>query len=154
MSLYIKNRGTNSALFTLGEGCFTKTNPAEIAGECAPYGVLGGSVAMLSGKKEYEVVAATGAEGTLAVGLFLNNAEGAPFENAPAIASGKVSVCQKQASVEVDLYERVEFKEGDKLYSSANGFLTNVESPNKQVIGVCTKAPTAADPLLGLDLYI
>lgn len=151
MSLVLKNRGTNSSLFNLGEGCFDKVNPAEIAGARAPYGVLGGSVAALS-ENSYEVVPGDGTK--TAVGLFLNNAEGNPYENAPAVASGKVAVCQKQASVEVDVYEQVTFTPGEKLYCSENGFLTNVESANKQVIGVVTKAPTAADPFLGLDMYI
>ena len=151
MSLVLKNRGTNSSLFTLGAGCFDKVNPAEIAGARAPYGVLGGSVAALSGNS-YEVVPGDGTK--TAVGLFLNNAEGAPYENAPAVASGKVAVCQKQASVEVDIYEKDEFAVGDKLYCSANGYLTKVESENKQVLGVVTKVPTAADPFLGLDMYL
>lgn len=152
MSLIIKNRGTNSSLFTLGEGCFTKVNPAEIAGERAPYGVLGGSVAALSGNADYEVVAG---DGTLhVVGLFLNNAEGANFENSPAAASGKIAICQKQASVEVDVYEQVNYALGDNLYCSENGFLTNVESANKEIIGIVTKVPTPACPLLGLDMRI
>lgn len=152
MSLVLKNRGTNSSLFTLGEGCFDKVNDADVAGARAPYGVLGGSVAALSGNS-YEVVPADGTK--IAVGLFLNNAEGAPYENAPAVASGKVAICQKQASVEVDIYSAgVTFAVGDKLYSDADGYLTNVESANKQVIGIVTKVPTAADPFLGLDMYI
>ena len=151
MSLVVKNRGTNSSLFSLGEGCFDKVNPPEIAGARAPYGVLGGSVAAL-GEDSYTVVPGDGTK--LAVGLFLNNAEGSPFENSPAIGSNKVAICQKQASVEVDIYEQVEFAVGDKLYVSGNGYLTNVESANKQVIGVVTKVPTAADPFLGLDMWL
>ena len=152
MSLIINNRGTNSSLYTLGAGCFDKVNKAEVAGSCAPYGVLGGSVAALSGEKDYEVVPGDGTK--TAVGLFLTDAEGAPFENAPAVASGKIAICQKQASVEVTVYEKVEYALGDKLYCSADGYLTNVESTNKQVIGVCNKVPSAANPTLGLDMYI
>ena len=47
MSLVLKNRGTNSSLFTLGEGCFDKVNDADVAGARAPYGVLGGSLAAI-----------------------------------------------------------------------------------------------------------
>lgn len=150
--LEINYRGINNSLYSLGEGCFTKTNPPEIAGECAPYGVLGGSVAALSGVKDLEVVQGDGTK--VAVGLFLTNAEGNAWENSPAVASGKIAVFQKQGSCNVDVYEHVEFALGDKLYCSENGFLTNVESANKQVIGVCTKVPTAASPVLGLDMYI
>ncbi len=152
MSLEIKHRGTNNSLYFLAATAFTKTNPAEIAGVKAPRGVLAGSIAALTGAKDYEVDAADGTK--TAVGFFVNNAEGAPFENSPAEASGKVAVCQKQASIEVDLYEDVQWALGDKVYSSANGFATNVESTNKQVLGVCTKVPTAASPNLGIDMYI
>ena len=153
MSLQIFHRGTNNSLYKLGAVCFTKTNPEAVAGPNAPYGVLGGSVAALSGEDDYEVVPGDGTK--IAVGLFLNNAAGAPFENAPAVASGKVAVTQKQASVGTDYYDKgVTFAIGDKLYSNADGFLTNVTSANGQVIGVCTKVPSAADPILGLDMYI
>lgn len=148
----MKNRGVNSSLFTLGETCFSKVNDADVAGARAPYGVLGGSVAAL-GANSYEVVPGDGTK--MAVGLFLNNAEGSPYENAPALAANKIAICQKQASVEVDIYDAdVTFAIGDKLYSNTEGYLTNVASANEQVIGVVTKVPTAADPFLGLDMYI
>ncbi len=152
MSLVLKNRGTNSSLFTLGEGCFDKVN-TEAAGPRAPYGVLGGTVAALDPNNPYTVVQGNG-ENNTAVGLFLNNAEGSPFENSPAVGSGKVAVCQKQASVEVDIYEAFDYKPGQYLYCSGNGYLTGVKSGNGQIIGVVTKVPTAADPFLGLDMYI
>lgn len=153
MSLIIDNRGKNNALFVCGPTCFTKTNPAEVAGANAPYGVLGGTVAALSGKRDFEVVPGNGT--LMSVGLFLNNAEGAPFENAPAVASGKVTVISGMPSVRVDIYAAgVTFAIGDKLYSDANGYLTNVESANKQVIGICTKVPSAADPYLALEMAI
>ena len=153
MSLIIDNRGKNNALFVCGPTCFTKVNPAEVAGANAPYGVLAGSVAALSGTKDFEVVAGDGTK--MAVGLFLNNAEGAPFENAPAVASGKVTVIAGHASVRTDIYASgVTFAIGDSLYSDANGYLTNVESTNKQVIGICTKAPSAADPYLALEMAL
>ena len=153
MSLIIDNRGKNNALFILAGVCFTKQNPAEVAGSNAPYGVLGGSVAALSGERDFEVVPGDGTK--LAVGLFLNNAEGDAFENAPAVASGKVTVIHDNASVRVDIYAAgVTFAVGDKLYSDANGYLTNVESTNKQVIGICTKAPSASDPFLALEMAI
>ena len=61
------------------------------------------------------------------IGLFVNNAAGNPFENSPAVASNKVAIAAKFASVEVDVYEDVVFAVSDKLYASANSFLTNVE---------------------------
>lgn len=151
MSLIIKYKGISSSLYTLGEGGFTKVNKAEVAGTNAPYGVLGGSVAAL-GENSYEAVPADGTK--TSIGLFLNNAEGAPFENSPAVASGKVAVVRGNATVEVDVYEQVTFAIGDSLYASADGFLTNVASSNNQVIGYVTKLPTASDPFLGLELVL
>lgn len=152
MSLIVKNRGVNNSLYTLGATCFSKVNDADVAGANAPYGVLGGSVAAV-GANSYEAVPGDGTK--MAIGLFLNNAEGSPYENAPALASGKVAICHKLATVEVDIYDaNVTFVIGDKLYSNADGYLTNVESTNEQVIGIVTKVPTAADPFLGLEMLI
>ena len=159
MSLRITNRGTNSSLFTLAPVCFTKANSEEVAGVKAPYGVLAGTVAAIGGSdaegNAYGDYVVCPANGTLkAVGLFLNNAEGAPFENSPAVASGKIAIFQKMGSGETDIYANVTFKLGDYLYSDANGYLTNVESANKQILGTVTKVPSAADPFLGFDLAI
>ncbi len=159
MSLRITNRGTNSSLFTLAPVCYTKVNLAAVAGEKAPYGVLAGSVAAVGGTDgttPYGDYVVCPGNGTLtAVGLFLTNAEGAPFENSPAVASGKISIFQKMGSGETDIYASgVTFAIGEKLYSDVNGYLTNVESANKQVIAVVTKLPTAADPFLGFDLCL
>ena len=159
MSLKIKNRGVNSSLFKLAPVCYTKTNLEAVAGANAPYGVLGGTVAAIGGTdgtNAYGDYVVCPGDGTLtAVGLFVTNAEGAPFENSPAVASGKIAIFQKMGSGETDIYAAgVTFALGDKLYSDANGYLTNVESANKQVIGVVTKVPSAADPFLGFDLAI
>lgn len=160
MSLRIKNRGTNSSLFSLAPVCYTKTNSASVAGENPPYGVLGGTVAAIGGQdaegNAYGDYVVCPGNGTLqAVGLFVTNAEGAAWENSPAVASGKIAIFQKMGSGETDIYASgVTFALGNKLYSDANGYLTNVESTNEQVIAIVTKVPTAADPFLGFDMVI
>lgn len=165
--LNIKNRGVNNSLFYLAAEGFTKVNPTAIAGENPPYGVLGGSVAALDGTAEDGTYIATAGNGTNKVlGLFLNDAEGQPWENAPAVASGKVAVFMR-GDCEVDLYEKVTYKVGDNLYCSENGFLTNVKpseaslsisdsnaAADDTVIGIVTKVPTAAEPLLGVKMLI
>ena len=159
MSLRIRNRGTNSSLYSLAPVCFTKQNLEAVAGAQAPYGVLGGTVAAIGGSSSgtsYGDYVVCPGNGTLtAVGLFVTNADGAAWENSPAVASGKIAIFQKMGSGETDIYANgVTFKLGDKLYSDANGYLTNVESTNKQVIAICTKLPTSADPWLGFDMCI
>lgn len=154
--LKLKNRTVFNSLYELDATCFTKDN-STIAPEGAtlPYGVLGGTVAMLS--DDYEVAPATGADGTVAIGLFVNDANGSPFDNAPAVASNKLAIACKLASVEVDVYAATvttSIAVGTKLYSDDNGYLTTEASANAQVIGIATKAPTASDPFLGLELSI
>jgi hypothetical protein len=96
------------------------------------------------------------------LGLFVNDAAGAAFENSPAVASGKVAVMKAMASVEVDVYETrmsndtgdIAYAVGDYLYGSAQGFLTKETSASSVVVGVVTKAPTTSSPTLGLDMRI
>lgn len=150
--LILKYRTTFNSLFELDKTCFTKVNPVAEGEMPKPYGVLGGQVAAIKEGAPYTVVPADGTNRP--VGLFVNNAAGNPFENAPAIAANKIALAQKMASVEVDEYADVEFKEGDKLYSDANACLTNVKGSDDTVIGIVTKVPTTADPFLGVELCI
>jgi hypothetical protein len=163
MSLILKNRTVFNSLYELDKTCFTKTNTTLVNAnkvypniaadvEVAPTGVLGGTVAALKDGASYTVVPADGTNQP--IGLFVNNAFGNPFDNSPAVASGKIAIAQKLASVEVDIYEDEEFAIGDKLYASANGYLTKTAGSNATVIGIVTKLPTAADPFLGLEMSI
>lgn len=149
MSLILKNRTTFNSLYELDKTCFQKQNSTDGS---LPFGVLGGTVAALKAGASYVVVPADGTNEP--VGLFVNNAQGNPFDNAPAVASNKIAIAQKMASVEVDIYADVEFAIGDKLYADANGYLTNVKGANETVIGVVTKLPTTSDPFLGLEMKI
>lgn len=164
MALTILIRGQLSSIPVLSDDCFTKDNygvfPNTTLSVNTPRGVLGGSVAAVSGGLDYTVV--PGTDVLRPVGLFVNDAAGAAFENSPAVASGKVAVMKAMASVEVDVYETrnaadtldLVYTVGDLLYSSAQGFLTNEvsnEAAPATVIGICTKKPTTASPTLGLD---
>lgn len=165
MALTILIRGQLDSIPVLSDDCFTRANYGENAGGNTtlsvntPRGVLGGSVAAVSAGSDYTVV--PGDDTTMPVGLFVNDAAGAAFENSPAVASGKVAVMKAMASVEVDVYETVNaanngnvaYDVGDYLYSSAQGLLTT-EDDNPIVIGVVTKAPSISSPTLGLDMRI
>lgn len=182
MALSYLIRTQNASQFLAGDTCFTKINyhtgsdmPNDLFSAATPVGVLGGSVAMLSNTgvdatDEYTVIPATGALNTRAVGLFVNSAAGRDWEMNQAVASGKITVAKGLPSVEVDVYETYEqnkasgasagafenitYNVGDKLYASANGLLTNEASPNAQVIGYVTKAPSVTSLALGLDLAL
>lgn len=149
MSLVLKNRTVFNSLYELDKTCFTKQNSTDGS---LPFGVLGGTVAALKEGADYTVVPANGKNQP--VGLFVNNAVGNPFDNAPAVASNKIAIACKMASVEVDIYADVEFNIGEKLYADANGYLTNVKGENDTVIGVVTKVPSVANPFLGLEMVI
>ena len=160
MALTILIRTQMNAIPVLADVCFTKQNfgvgPANTTLSVnTPRGVLGGSIAAISAGNDYTVVPMTTA--LMPVGLFVNDAAGAAFENAPAVASGKVTVIKGMASVEVDVYETtvtLPYAVGLYLYGSAQGFLTPDVAASSIVIGVCTKIPTTVSPTLGLDMRI
>jgi len=164
MALTILIRGQLNSIPVLSDACFTKANYGVNTNTTlsvnTPRGVLGGSVAAVSAGLDYTVVPMT--TGLMPVGLFVNDAAGAAFENAPAVASGKVAVMKGQASVEVDVYETrnaadsadITYAVGEKLYGSAQGYLTNETTASSEVIGVVMKAPSTASPTLGLDMRI
>lgn len=165
MTLILKNRTTFNSLYELDKTCFTQKNEAlvnankvypNIAADVQvnPIGVLGGSVAALKEGSSYTVVPANGSNRP--IGLFVNNAFGNPFDNAPAVAANKIAIAMKMPSVEVDVYEgeAEDYEIGDKLYASENGYLTKTAGEDDTVIGIVTKAPTAADPFMGLEMLI
>ena len=157
-------RGQNNSIPVLADSAYTCANYGNNTNTTVsvntPRGVLGGAVAAVSTGNDYTVL--RGTDEIMPVGLFLNDAAGAAFDNAPAVASGKVTVLKGQASCEVDVYETrnaannadLTYAVGEKLYCSAYGLLSNEVSTETTVLGVVTKAPTTASPTLGLDMRI
>jgi hypothetical protein len=161
MSLTILIRAQLSSIPVLSDECFTKQNYGVNTNTTlsvnTPRGVLGGSIAGISAGLDYTAVPCT--DTLRPIGLFVNDAAGAAFENSPAVASGKIAIMKGQASVEVDVFETrnaadsadLTYAVGDFLYCSAQGFLTNEVSTEGTVVGLLTKAPSTASPTLGLD---
>ena len=166
MALTILIRGQLDSIPVLSDACFTKANYGVNTNTTlsvnTPRGVLGGSVAAISAGLDYTVVPMT--TSLMPVGLFVNDAAGAAFENSPAVASGKIAVMKAMASVEVDVYETntatppgvalVAYTVGLYLYGSAQGLLTTEQTASSIVIGVVTKMPNTTSPTLGLDMRI
>ena len=123
-----------------------------------PDGALGGMIATYSGSYEVDVCDGT----TEPVGFFINDAAGNPFENTPAVASGKSPFTTSQGSYEVDIYETrdeadtsdLTYAVNDRLYCSKNGLLSNDNSTSTVVVGVVAKVPTATDPFLGFNARV
>jgi len=162
MALTYLIRTQNDSIKSLAAACFTKQNykagyTNDTITVYTPNGVLGGSVAALSA--DYTVTQANGTNRPM--GLFVNDAAGRAWESNQAIASNKITIAKGMPSVEVDVYEthdhygqELVYTIGDKLYASAEGFLTNVASVEGTVIGILTKVPVTATPTMGVDLRV
>lgn len=167
MSMSILIRGQLDSIPVLADVCFTKANYPSTCGANStlsvntPRGVLGGSVAGLSGGSDYTAFPCN--ETLMPLGLFVNDAAGAAFENSPAVASGKIAIMKAMASVEVDVYETyakadgvtaLAYAVGQYLYSSQDGLLTYEHAIATVVVGIVTKVPVTASPTLGVDMRI
>lgn len=123
-----------------------------------PRGALGGMVATLSGADNTVNICD---EALTPDYLFYNDAQSAPFDNAPNVASGKVALLPLGNGdyIEVDVYETHDVGDTDitanyvigaLLYSSERGLLTNVDTGGQTAVGRVAKVPTTDDPRLGL----
>jgi hypothetical protein len=145
--------GTRSSIYKVGASVFTKTNTGSSrVNEFTKRGVLGGTVAGYVG--DFEVGAATG--DSAVAGLFVNDAQPNVYDNNAHLASGKMAVIRRGATVEVDVYadDVLTASVGAKLYADANGFLTATESASKEVVGILVKKPTSADVWAAVDLRV
>jgi hypothetical protein len=110
------------------------------------------------------------------LGLFLNDAVGNPYENTPAVASGRIPYCSAMSVVGVTLWETqiqigastdLTYNNGDFVYASVNGLLTNrIEDAYQYrvigqsdpdfvtVMGVVKVAPDASNSLMVLDMRV
>lgn len=156
--------GDRNTLSTLASGAFTRQNyglsgmtSTRITAD-TPDGALGGMIAQYSGSYESDI-----ADGSKTpIGFYINDAAGSPFENTPAVASGKNPFMTSQGSYEVDIYETrneadnadLTYAVGDKLFTSKNGLITKDNATNTDVIAVVAKVPTATDPYLGFNSRI
>lgn len=161
MALRILYPGDRNALSTLASGAFNRKNFGAAGMTSSritvdtPDGALGGMVAKYSDNYEVDVCGASAQP----VGIFLNDAASAPFENTPAVASGKITVMTSMGSYETDIYETRDEADAadlvyaveDSLYCSKNGLLTKDNSTSTVVVAVVASAPTSNNPWLGFN---
>lgn len=172
MSLKIHYAVVRDTLAVLQTADFTRTNVQFGGGGSAvplgadfPDGQLGGHVAVHTGSFEIGVMTDPDTEPPL--GLFINDAAGSPFENTPAVGSGKSPFVSGAGSVvEVDIFEvwladnstPITYAAGDLVWGSPNGLVTN-ENPTpppagvfgEKIIGTVYRTPGTAG-LLGVRL--
>ena len=161
MALRILYPGDRNTLSTLASSAFTRQNYGAVGMTSTritadyPDGALGGMIAMYSGN--YEVTISDGTKQP--AGIFINDAAGSPFENTPAVASGKCPMVMSMGSYETDLYETrneanaldLTYAVGDPQYTSKNGLLTKDSATSTVIVAIVAKAPTATDPFLGFN---
>ena len=164
MALFLRDKKTApSSRYGSAASVFTTMVPSgswtnDRLGTDTPRGALGGMCAQISGG-DYQVVIAGNT--TQVDFLFLNDAAGAAFENAPSVASGKIALLPlgNGDSVEIDVYEThtsgnasilANYTIGAPVYSSARGLVTT--ATGSQVVGKVVKVPTTGSPRLGLKL--
>lgn len=167
MGLQIRIAGERCGLAELVPEGFTQDNldpqfpPCDaLDPETVPKGVLGGSVAGLYGN----LLVGRGDATHRAVGLFERDARGDNLVGNSAAGSGKLTYMKGHGSYEIDIYETRTWTDsedliylpGDSLFISMRGFLTRESGPEwcEEVIAVVIKAPTAADPVMWIDLRI
>jgi hypothetical protein len=161
---HIDKKTAPSSAMWAADPCFTtlvagsRTN--DRLGVDTPRGALGGMVATISGA---DMTVNICDETTTPDYLFYNDAAGGAYENAPAVASGKIALLPTDNNdvVMVDVYETyqsdgttpITYSINDQLYSSVNGLLTNEqEDPGSIVAGRVCQVPTTEDPRLGVKL--
>lgn len=143
------NGGWRDSLSTLREEDFTRNNTADLTtwsnstldASSTPRGVLGGHLAIVTGSNEVgaisDGVVSTNTDTVTDVkqikGIFILDVASSPFENQPALGSGKVAVLSGRSVVEVDIYETNAeddnadlgaYTAGTPLYASTRGLLT------------------------------
>lgn len=163
MALRILYPGNRNSLSTLAAGAFTRQNFGAAGATSSritadtPDGALGGMVAKYSASYEVDI-----SDNHKVAGIFINDAAGSPFENTPAVASGKCPILNSMGSYETDLYETVEEAGvnpvnyntvNNPLYASDFGLITS-ENTGSPIIGYIAKSPSLTDPFLGFDLKI
>jgi len=189
-ALRILNVGIRNTVGVLTSDSFTQTNPPAVTGattitsqvDTTKRGVLSGSVAFArpdaAGGSNYvggpgiATAAAAGAGVVLAspasvvLGVFINSANGNPYENTPGPASGKgpyVSAMgtygnQLFESQNIDTAAALVYAVGNELVASKNGYLTNQNDANNRyattVIGILKMPADAVQNELVYDQRI
>ena len=141
--------GVRNSVGVLTSDSFTQTNPpiAATAGTITSQvdttlrGVLSGSVAFSRADAGSNYiggpVAPVATTGVIPLGVFINNANGNPYENLPGPASGKGPYVSAMGTYGNRLFETfvltggsagaaLTYAVGNLLYASRNGYLTNV----------------------------
>jgi hypothetical protein len=176
--------GTRNSMGQLAPDGFFQSNPPVVLTNVSstlvspPRGVLAGTVAFTrpdagngfhGGAK-----AGTGVDAKIRpLGLYINDAQGNPYENTPAVGSGRCPYYSAQGTYGIGYWETfnlvtgaaLTYSAGDSVYASRNGLLTNVDDADNSyekaaglststLIGIVTVAPDANNTQMVIDLRV
>jgi hypothetical protein len=173
-----KHKVINASAFDLKASAFDQNNYRIAGGPQndtlsvdTPRGVLAGSVA--SASAEWEAQPGLYNSPTL-LGLFSDNSEGNPYENAPAAASGKVGIFMAGGCFDVFTFEThnanspyatilASYVLGGPIYASPFGLMTP-QQPSalsapfsagvNTIVAIATAIPSATALKLGIKLLL
>ena len=134
-------------------------------------GILAGSVVATVGEGLIGPAAGDSTAFDKVVGIAVNDAVGNPYESSSAVASQKVVYAHGSGTVfNTDIYETFEYAvstnaitytNGDLMYASANGLLTNAQGLAEKgvvgaqtAVGILLQKPTTADPFMVVQMKI
>jgi hypothetical protein len=167
-ALRILHLGVRNDIGDLCDDAFTQLNPGVVT--TAPSttltgitkrGILGGSVAITrpdAGNGKVGGAKSSPTANHKPLGLFINDALGNPFENAPAVASGKGPYVSAMGSYGSRLFETLQqtttgggavgdalsaYGNGQSLYCSVNGYLTNRANDSIEISASVSLRPIA-----------
>ena len=169
MALKVLYRGHNNTYCDLTDEALTQQNwnPTlvnDTITSTTKNGVLGGSLAGIHGPALVGKADATHRP----MGWFVNDAQGDPFDNSPAVASGKAVFISVPGSMfKINVYEThtedgltpLTYDAGDILYASVNGLATKeVAAAGNNVgdvaVGVVIDVPTADNAFLTISSLV
>lgn len=175
-----KSKVINSSAFSLKSTAFDQLNyrsggapPNDTITADTPKGVLGGSVATVSAINDYESAPGLHSSAIL-IGLYSDQSEGNPFENAPAAASGVVGIYMSGGLFDLYLFEcenanspyasiLASYTYMAALYASPFGLVTNQQPTTltapysggiNTILGYVTAIPTSSNLRLGIKLIL
>lgn len=167
MGLRVSGQPYAPDAFTQHNPCNVQVNVSETLAGITARGVLGGTVAYTrpdAGNGPVGGPPAVFNPRVRVLGLFIADANGAPFENMPGVASGEASYYADGGTYANTLWEThdlatgapLEYYPGDEVWASKNGLITNVADDDntyeqgigRTLVAILKFAPAPDNPFM------
>lgn len=167
MGLRVSGQPYTADSYTQANPCNVTVNVSTTLAGITQRGVLGGSAAFSRPDQGNGAVggppAAINSKVRL-LGLFIADANGVPFENAPGIASGEASYYADGGTYASKIFEThnlntgvaLSYSPGDEVWASKNGLITNIADDDntyeqgltRTLLALVKYAPDASNPFI------